>query len=593
MLDDGHGRATERHVLAEARGIEDLRALREHLRIQEGGPSFHCMCLGDLTVELLAHDQPLASISFHHARSLRKPDWSSDAMLVDGPALVRWLAARGAPGPLREYEEERERARTAQEARRLWLAAAPPCFAPDLPRFEDDANGLPLGPMSPEVAEAERRLRASYATPELACAALLAWLGTGAGPWSGYPAYEMLPENLLLGFGLPTAIAAASAPGTSEAALRGAARLFASWEVVSSKKSQLGDIPEALWERLRTIVRAMGNADNLSRFERAEAIAAEVRRLRAQPAPFAAGAGLAVAGVSSSGRLSGLVTDGDALYSGDGNDIVMFQPGRVSPVVLLAGTDPFFELAPPVSQMLFVAHANVGTISKVLTEGSPLIVMARNQARPMSLVHARGFMAWVNQAMVPDPERGAPFVVQRSTIMEFEHPTPRCLHEPAGSAFSLACDEEHLYWCELSAGRLELWRHPHHRPGAPSRFASLGEHPIGATWYPKLTLNATHVLWADPDRRAILGVDKRTGVEPVVLAETRHPPAHVVAEDRDIFALTGQPDSRAWHVEHIRSGASTVVADYQRQLWDRPDMVLNRRGLFFTTNDRILTLARS
>ena len=36
--------------------------------------------------------------------------------------------------------------------------------------------------------------------------------------------------------------------------------------------------------------------------------------------------------------------------------------------------------------MLMVAHVNRGTVGKVLTEGSDLIVMAREQQRPLNVV---------------------------------------------------------------------------------------------------------------------------------------------------------------------------------------------------------------
>lgn len=484
----------------------------------------------------------------------------------------------------------------AGAARRAWLAAAPPCFAQDLPRFEADAHGMPLGSGSPEYDVAEQRVRASYATPEAAAAALLAWFGAGAGPWSGYPAYEGLAEALLLRLGLPIARAAASSPNANGNTLRGAARLFSAFEVVSHKKSEVGDVPEALWATLRPIVQATQRADNLARFEHAAAVAAEVRQLRARPAPAAAGAGLQVAGVSRNGPLSGLVTDGRLLYAGEGADIVVFDvASSTAPRVLFQGTDRFFEIAPPVSKMLFVAHVNAGTVGKVLTDGSHLIVMARDQARPVDLFAGHGTVAWLNQAMVPDPQRGAPFVVQRSSVMSFESPTPKALREAPGSAFSLTGDEEFLYWCEITAKMLEIWRAPHRRPGAAGRLAVLGEHPLPATWFPDLAVNATHLLWANPERRAILGVDKRAGGEPFVIAQTNHPPGHIVASDDDVIALTGEADAHDWHVEHApaRGGGSTVVAHYQRQLWDRPALVLTPRDLYFTTSDRVLRLSRA
>jgi hypothetical protein len=258
-------------------------------------------------------------------------------------------------------------------------------------------------------------------------------------------------------------------------------------------------------------------------------------------------------------------------------------------------------MAAPLGQMIVVAHINAGTIGKILTTGGELIVMARDQPRPVSPVVFPGTVAWLNQAQVPDPVRGAPYVVQRSSVMILDAPGARTIREAPYSAFSLAIDDAHLYWCEIDGEtrRCELWSYAHHRTDPARRLAIMGEPTKGAaSWYPKLTVNATHVVWANPDARAIFGVDKRTtndDARPVVLARTKHPPAHVAVDDYGAFALTGDPDARAWHVEHtsLRGEKSTVVAKYQRQLWDRPASVLDARGLFFTTNDRVLFLARA
>src|SRR5688500_16919274 len=79
-------------VLAEVAKAE-LGSIREMLRIVEGGGQFHCMCRGDLAIELEGRLLSAGSVSYHHGRSLRVESWCSDAMLADGPALLRWLAA--------------------------------------------------------------------------------------------------------------------------------------------------------------------------------------------------------------------------------------------------------------------------------------------------------------------------------------------------------------------------------------------------------------------------------------------------------------------------------------------------------------------
>src|SRR5262245_21528902 len=94
----------ENTILLEVEGA-DVAIVRYLLRIKDHTRSFHCSCDGDLAVELYGEAGLVATIGFHHGRSIRVPGWSSDAMLLDGPALLRWIAERGVRGPLDEYEK--------------------------------------------------------------------------------------------------------------------------------------------------------------------------------------------------------------------------------------------------------------------------------------------------------------------------------------------------------------------------------------------------------------------------------------------------------------------------------------------------------
>jgi hypothetical protein len=193
-------------------------------------------------------------------------------MLVDGPALVRWLAARGVPGPLRAYEDVLERMRRANHARRVWLQAAPPGLG-DLERHEAT---MATHASSPAYDEAEALVRSAHATTADPTRALLSWFGSGAGPWSGYPSYEGLAEGLLVRLGLDVAREVTMRPPAGpdiEAVMRGAARLFSSWNLAAHQKSAVGDVPATAWNALRPSVQAMGIADNTERFEYAASLA--------------------------------------------------------------------------------------------------------------------------------------------------------------------------------------------------------------------------------------------------------------------------------------------------------------------------------
>jgi hypothetical protein len=224
----------------------------------------------------------------------------------------------------------------------------------------------------------------------------------------------------------------------------------------------------------------------------------------------------------------------------------MFDGLSTIPTVLYQGTDAFFEHGSCETWMLFLAHSDAGTISKILTAGSDLIVMVRGQERPEDLVvFPWGGLGKSNS--VPDPEGGSP--LQRSSIMVFDSSTPRVLRASPSRVVSMASDEDHLYWCEATGDRFELWRWPHARTGTPSRFAVLGKQNEDTIWDPRISVNTTHVLWHNPDAQVILGIYKRSGEESAISSKTTHPTENLVANDYDLYMLTGESDS------HVALGA--------------------------------------
>jgi hypothetical protein len=70
--------------------------LLELLTINESKNGWHCMCYGEQALELRDHDGAvLAVFGFHHGSSIRWDEWSSDAQLQNGQALVEWLGRHG------------------------------------------------------------------------------------------------------------------------------------------------------------------------------------------------------------------------------------------------------------------------------------------------------------------------------------------------------------------------------------------------------------------------------------------------------------------------------------------------------------------
>jgi hypothetical protein len=243
VIDDGAalGEALGNDVLLASADPESLESLRECLAIVEDPESFgHCMCLGDLAIEFYGRQGLAVTIGLHHGRSIRWDAWKHDAQLRDGTKILEWLARRGVTGPREEMEADMRRAEDTRQAFDAWREATPPCLIPLL----DSMTGsqFDIGPL-------RRALEDEYPDAHARILELFRWFGSGKGPWSGYPSYEAVPEELLWEY--PTAVLAGALtnnPVTQEQT-EGAARYFGGWRF-KKEKAEFHMIPAELKQRL-------------------------------------------------------------------------------------------------------------------------------------------------------------------------------------------------------------------------------------------------------------------------------------------------------------------------------------------------------
>ena len=245
-----------------------VRELSRLLAIVPPAERFHCMCPGDQVLEFSIGRRGHVAITLHHGRSIRWERWDSDALLADGPRLLRWLAQHGAPGPLDAWEGDVARAERDLLAWDTWQGAAPPALAGYL-RLPELATGVNPEYPSERLLDAEEALRASYADGDETIIALLEWFGTGAGPWSGFPSYESVAEALLLRHTTDAIVHAISARPPTPKGVEGAARLFASWWFGRMRPGETSALPEGLRRDLLAHVRSSGDPDKLARLTHA------------------------------------------------------------------------------------------------------------------------------------------------------------------------------------------------------------------------------------------------------------------------------------------------------------------------------------
>jgi hypothetical protein len=75
---------------------------------------------------------------------------------------------------------------------------------------------------------------------------VLTWYGSGDGPWSGYPAYEGIAEDLPLDFSTPEIVSTIQSSNLTESQVEGAARLFGGWKFSHLRPDDLKEVPSEL-----------------------------------------------------------------------------------------------------------------------------------------------------------------------------------------------------------------------------------------------------------------------------------------------------------------------------------------------------------
>lgn len=177
--------------------------------------------------------------------------------------LNELLSAAKVPLSQTDTEEDRaaqQKAADAAEAR--WRSAMPKSILPLWASAMRDE-------LSPDLEPLRTAIGREFPDTRQRILALFTWFGSGAGPWSGFPSYESVPEELLLDLPTPDLVAATQAQGLTEQQLEGAARLFGGWEFGQRRPNDRNTLPADLKKRLLDHSLKSTDADKLGRAQHA------------------------------------------------------------------------------------------------------------------------------------------------------------------------------------------------------------------------------------------------------------------------------------------------------------------------------------
>jgi len=249
-------------VLFESTDQHDLEELGESIQISPPSEWFHCMCDGTPAVFLYRDTEMVGVITNHHGQSIRTSIWESDALLANSEAWLSWFTSRKINEPRSEFDEMLARREESKKTYENWQSAMPLGIKPV---WEDAQRGFG----DAEIEPLRKALKSSIPETNDQILALLEWYGSGAGPWSGFPSYESVAEELLLGYEINKIVSVVNLNDFTFAQMEGAARFFGGWTFSMRHPSGLEKVPTEIKSALWNHVKDTEDEDKLGRARRA------------------------------------------------------------------------------------------------------------------------------------------------------------------------------------------------------------------------------------------------------------------------------------------------------------------------------------
>lgn len=218
-------------VLYSSDSAKDILELSDAIVIERPESWFRCACIPPIEIVLSRDGEKLGVISVYQELTIGFSRWSSDARIKDEERLLRWFDARGITGPRRSVEEIRAREKAEQAASDRWLSAMPSTLRPLWPKLMRDSQWWsdPQAAVATSVRKLKPDLEREFPDPQKRVLALFAWFGSGAGPWSGYPAYEDIAAQLLLVYQPAELLSGFQVATLTDSEMEGAARFFSEY----------------------------------------------------------------------------------------------------------------------------------------------------------------------------------------------------------------------------------------------------------------------------------------------------------------------------------------------------------------------------
>lgn len=231
---------TEKLVYASSRAA-DLDSLRTAIRVDLPKQWFRCACSPTTVLRLYREGRTIGSLEVYAGVDVYFSTWQGDAIVANPELWLKWLDQRSISWPRKEYNREMAEEKSEREAEERWAKAMPAGLS-SLPPDSLQPDVL----MNYDLEPLDVALNRALPDKTARIRSLLAWYGSGAGPWSGFPAYEEVAMKLLLEYSTSELLDAVQSAPMSEQQIEGAARLFAGWDFRKTRPADNTLIPAQL-----------------------------------------------------------------------------------------------------------------------------------------------------------------------------------------------------------------------------------------------------------------------------------------------------------------------------------------------------------
>lgn len=220
----------------------DLQSLKTSIMVKPPEGWYRCACIPSTTITFLKAKKELGFVEIFEGEDIHYSEWTGDATVADRKRWFAWLDSRGVTSPHKEFDEQAALAKQDQKDEEKWRKAMPSSL---LPLWQHMTAYRPV-PGQYETKFEEIAISKQYPQANSRILALMSWFGSGAGPWSGFPGYEDVPERMLLKYSTADLVAAVSSKPLTDPETEGAARFFAGWEFNRTRPNDLAKLPDSL-----------------------------------------------------------------------------------------------------------------------------------------------------------------------------------------------------------------------------------------------------------------------------------------------------------------------------------------------------------